>query len=114
MVSRQAMPRPPQPAAPQSRSFVYVESNHPAANAIFALQGNNADGEPTPLPGSPFLAGGPGIAFTSALGTSIRTETSSSPGRVAGSIVSATSGSVGRQSEDARPGDTPMCAVILS
>jgi 6-phosphogluconolactonase (cycloisomerase 2 family) len=50
------------------QNFVYVESNDPAGNAIFAFARNNADGSLTPLPGSPFSTGGLGITFTTALG----------------------------------------------
>ncbi len=53
---------------PRARNFVYVESNDPAGNAIFAFARNDANGSLTPLPGSPFPAGGLGITFTTALG----------------------------------------------
>ena len=53
---------------PKAQNFVYVESNDPAGNAIFAFARNNADGSLQPLPGSPFPAGGLGITFTTALG----------------------------------------------
>jgi 6-phosphogluconolactonase (cycloisomerase 2 family) len=51
-----------------ARNFVYVESDDPAGNAIIAYTRNNADGSLTPLPGSPFPAGGLGITYTDALG----------------------------------------------
>ena len=53
---------------PRARNFVYVESNDPAGNAIFAFARNDANGSLMPLPGSPFPAGGSGITFTTALG----------------------------------------------
>jgi 6-phosphogluconolactonase (cycloisomerase 2 family) len=53
---------------PRATNIVYVESNDPAANKIFAFARNDADGRLTPLPGSPFDAAGLGINFTSALG----------------------------------------------
>jgi 6-phosphogluconolactonase (cycloisomerase 2 family) len=61
---------PRESSAQQSRlrNFVYVESNDPNGNAIFAFSRNDADGSLTPLPGSPFPAGGTGISFTTALG----------------------------------------------
>ncbi len=49
-------------------NFVYVESDDPAGNAIFAFARNNADGSLQSLAGSPFSTGGLGITFTSALG----------------------------------------------
>jgi 6-phosphogluconolactonase (cycloisomerase 2 family) len=52
----------------RSRNVVYVESNDPAGNAIFAFARNDADGSLTPLESSPFPAGGTGISFTTALG----------------------------------------------
>ena len=58
----------PREASAEAHNFVYVESNDPAGNAIFGFSRNNADGSLTPLPGSPFPAGGLGITFTSALG----------------------------------------------
>jgi 6-phosphogluconolactonase (cycloisomerase 2 family) len=54
--------------APRARNTVYVESNDPAGNEIFAFARNDSDGSLTPLPGSPFPAGGLGITFTTALG----------------------------------------------
>ncbi|HKI17168.1 MAG TPA: hypothetical protein VKA15_04785, partial [Isosphaeraceae bacterium] len=48
-------------------NFVYVESNDPDGNAIFAFT-RNADGSLTPLPGSPFPTGGLGLTPTFALG----------------------------------------------
>jgi 6-phosphogluconolactonase (cycloisomerase 2 family) len=53
--------------AARSRNYVYVESNNPAGNAIFGFARNH-DGSLTPLPGSPYPAGGAGISFTTALG----------------------------------------------
>lgn len=53
---------------PRAHNVVYVESNDPAGNAIFAFYRNDADGSLTPVPGSPFPAGGRGITFTTALG----------------------------------------------
>jgi 6-phosphogluconolactonase (cycloisomerase 2 family) len=61
----------PQEASAQgtkAQNVVYVESDDPAGNAIFAFSRNNADGSLTPLPGSPFPTGGLGITFTPALG----------------------------------------------
>ena len=52
---------------PDSESFVYVESNDPAGNAIFGFV-RHADGSLAPLPGSPYAAGGLGITPTFALG----------------------------------------------
>jgi hypothetical protein len=43
-MSREVTAQPPQPAAPQSRSLVYVVSDDPARSAILAFQRNNADG----------------------------------------------------------------------
>jgi len=54
-----------QPAT--AASVVYVESNDPGGNAIFAFE-RHADGSLTPLPGSPFPTGGLGITPTFALG----------------------------------------------
>ncbi len=48
-------------------NIVYVESNDPDGNAIFAFK-RHADGSLTPLPGSPFDAKGLGITPTFALG----------------------------------------------
>ncbi len=53
---------------PRATNIVYVESNDPAGNAIFAFARNDTDGSLTPLPNSPFPAGGAGINFTSSLG----------------------------------------------
>ncbi len=53
---------------PRAHNVVYVESNDPAGNAIFAFYRNDANGSLTPVPGSPFPAGGLGITFTTALG----------------------------------------------
>jgi 6-phosphogluconolactonase (cycloisomerase 2 family) len=61
-------PRDALAEGPKGHNFVYVESDDPAGNAIFAFSRNNADGSLTPLPGSPFPTGGLGITFTSALG----------------------------------------------
>jgi 6-phosphogluconolactonase (cycloisomerase 2 family) len=52
--------------APPS-NVVYVESNDPNGNAIFAFK-RHADGSLTPLPGSPFPTGGTGITPTFNLG----------------------------------------------
>jgi 6-phosphogluconolactonase (cycloisomerase 2 family) len=49
------------------RDVVYVESDDPAGNAIFAFK-RDADGRLMPLPGSPFPTGGLGITPTFALG----------------------------------------------
>lgn len=46
---------------------VYVESDDPAGNAVFAFK-RHGDGSLTPLPGSPFPTGGLGISPTFALG----------------------------------------------
>jgi 6-phosphogluconolactonase (cycloisomerase 2 family) len=54
-----------QPA--KARGVVYVESNDPAGNAVFAFQRHD-DGSLTPLPGSPFPTGGLGITPTFNLG----------------------------------------------
>jgi len=51
----------------KAQNIVYVESNDPAGNAIFAFA-RNADGSLTPLPGSPFPTGGLGLTPTFALG----------------------------------------------
>ena len=58
----------PREASAQGQNFVYVESDDPAGNAIFAFSRNNADGSLTPIPGSPFPTGGLGITFTTNLG----------------------------------------------
>jgi 6-phosphogluconolactonase (cycloisomerase 2 family) len=63
----------PRPAAAQrpwlqkASNIVYVESNDPAGNTIFAFS-RAGDGSLTPLPGSPFPTGGLGITPTFALG----------------------------------------------
>jgi hypothetical protein len=51
----------------RSQPFVYVESDDPAGNAIFGFMRHD-DGSLTPLPGSPYPAGGLGITPTFALG----------------------------------------------
>jgi 6-phosphogluconolactonase (cycloisomerase 2 family) len=51
----------------KATGVVYVESNDPTGNAIFAFN-RHPDGSLTPLPGSPFAAGGRGITPTFALG----------------------------------------------
>jgi 6-phosphogluconolactonase (cycloisomerase 2 family) len=51
----------------RAQNVVYVESNDPNGNAIFAFRRAD-DGSLTPLPGSPFPAGGTGITPTFALG----------------------------------------------
>jgi hypothetical protein len=48
-------------------SVVYVESNDPNGNAVFAFR-RQGDGTLTPLPGSPFATGGLGISPTFDLG----------------------------------------------
>ena len=60
---------PPRAAAqqPQARNIVYVESDDPAGNAIFAFT-RGQGGQLSPLPGSPFSTGGLGITPTFALG----------------------------------------------
>jgi 6-phosphogluconolactonase (cycloisomerase 2 family) len=58
---------PGEAPAQAAKDVVYVESNDPAGNAIFAFS-RHADGSLTPLPGSPFPAGGLGITPTFALG----------------------------------------------
>jgi len=50
-----------------ARNVVYVESNDPNGNAILAYR-RDADGSLTPLPGSPFPAGGAGVTPTFNLG----------------------------------------------
>lgn len=57
----------PGPGRERVRNVVYVESNDPAGNAIFAFRRHD-DGSLTPLAGSPFPAGGTGITPTFALG----------------------------------------------
>jgi 6-phosphogluconolactonase (cycloisomerase 2 family) len=44
----------------RARNLVYVQSNNPAGNAIFAFR-RAANGSLTPLPGSPFPTGGTGL-----------------------------------------------------
>ena len=61
-------PREASAQRPKAQNFVYVESDDPAGNAIFAFARNNADGSLEPLAGSPFPTGGLGITFTTALG----------------------------------------------
>jgi 6-phosphogluconolactonase (cycloisomerase 2 family) len=51
----------------KSQPFVYVESDDPAGNAVFGFRRND-DGSLTPLPGSPYPAGGLGITPTFNLG----------------------------------------------
>jgi 6-phosphogluconolactonase (cycloisomerase 2 family) len=51
----------------KSQPFVYVESDDPSGNAIFGFKRND-DGSLTPLPGSPYPAGGLGITPTFNLG----------------------------------------------
>jgi 6-phosphogluconolactonase (cycloisomerase 2 family) len=50
-----------------AKNVVYVESNDPAGNAIFAFRRDD-QGRLTPIPGSPFPTGGAGITPTFALG----------------------------------------------
>ena len=57
----------PGPGRERVRNVVYVKSNDPAGNAIFAFRRHD-DGSLTPLAGSPFPAGGTGITPTFALG----------------------------------------------
>jgi 6-phosphogluconolactonase (cycloisomerase 2 family) len=52
---------------PRASNVVYVESNDPMGNAIFAFSRGD-DGRLTPLRGSPYPAGGLGITPTFALG----------------------------------------------
>lgn len=52
---------------PRVEGVVYVESDDPAGNAIFAFRRHD-DGSLTPLPGSPFPTGGLGITPTFNLG----------------------------------------------
>jgi 6-phosphogluconolactonase (cycloisomerase 2 family) len=61
-------PREASAQGQKAQNFVYVESDDPAGNAIFAFSRNYADGSLEPLPGSPFPTGGLGITFTTALG----------------------------------------------
>ena len=61
-------PREASAQVQRGQNFVYVESDNPAGNAIFAFSRNNADGSLEPLAGSPFPTGGLGITFTTALG----------------------------------------------
>jgi 6-phosphogluconolactonase (cycloisomerase 2 family) len=51
----------------ETRNTVYVESNDPNGNAIFAFS-RASDGSLTPLPGSPFPTGGLGLTPTFNLG----------------------------------------------
>jgi hypothetical protein len=53
--------------SPTAKDVVYVESNDPAGNAIFAFRRDD-QGRLTPIPGSPFPTGGAGITPTFALG----------------------------------------------
>ena len=53
-------PRKAQAGDNLPNNIVYVESNDPDGNAIFAFK-RAADGSLTPLPGSPFSAKGLGI-----------------------------------------------------
>ena len=55
------------PHVQKAHNIVYVESDDPNGNAIFAFSRAN-NGSLTPLPGSPFPAGGLGITPTFALG----------------------------------------------
>ena len=68
----------PREASAGAHNFVYVESNDPAENAIFGFSRNNADGSLTPLPGSPFPAGGLGITLRRPSDRSTRIKRSSS------------------------------------
>ena len=63
--AQEAPANPPAPA--RAKNIVYVESNDPNGNAIFAFSRAN-DGKLTPLPGSPFPTGGTGVTPTFALG----------------------------------------------
>lgn len=60
-------PRPLSAEESPPQNVVYVESNDPSGNAIFAFS-RSPDGRLTPLPGSPYSAGGLGITPTFALG----------------------------------------------
>jgi 6-phosphogluconolactonase (cycloisomerase 2 family) len=62
-----ACPAPAPAQQPTARGVVYVESDDPAGNAVFAFRRHD-DGSLTPLPGSPFPTGGLGITPTFALG----------------------------------------------
>ncbi len=57
----------PTPQATAPKGVIYVESNDPAKNAIFAFK-QNADGSLTQMPGSPFATGGLGVGPSTALG----------------------------------------------
>jgi len=59
--------RESQAQGPRPSNIVYVESNDPNENAIFAFT-RHADGSLTPLPGSPFSTNGLGVTPTFALG----------------------------------------------
>ena len=61
-------PREAQAGDKPPTNIVYVESNDPNGNAIFAFKRAD-DGSLTPLPGSPFSAKGLGITPTFALGS---------------------------------------------
>lgn len=60
-------PRPSRAQEIHARNIVYVESNDPSGNAIFAFS-RSPNGQLNPLPGSPYSAGGLGITPTFALG----------------------------------------------
>ena len=62
-----ALPAAAPARAEGPRDVVYVESDDPGGNAIFAFH-RQADGTLTPLPGSPYPTGGTGITPTFALG----------------------------------------------
>jgi 6-phosphogluconolactonase (cycloisomerase 2 family) len=67
LASGELAPREASAQSQKAKNIVYVESNDPNGNAIFAFSRAN-DGSLTPLPGSPFPAGGTGITPTFALG----------------------------------------------
>ncbi len=70
IVALGATPRPAaaqNPTVQKASNIVYVESNDPGGNAIFAFS-RGGDGSLTALAGSPFPAGGLGITPTFALG----------------------------------------------
>lgn len=62
-----ATPRPAPAQESHSHNIIYVESNDPSGNAIFAFS-RSPTGRLAPLPGSPYSARGLGITPTFALG----------------------------------------------
>jgi 6-phosphogluconolactonase (cycloisomerase 2 family) len=67
MGSSPLIPRPAVADESKSQPWVYVESDDPNGNAIFGFA-RHPDGSLTPLPGSPYPAGGLGITPTFNLG----------------------------------------------